>query len=195
MITRDVMTEKVLSVTADMTLRQIAGILVTNGIGGVPVVDGGGVPIGMVTEGDLIAVDVNNKRKTERGWWLTRLAEGEPLSHEFLAYLGHRSERTARDVMVSPVVTVAETTELPETARLFIDHRVKRLPVVRDGRMVGIVSRIDLVRQMVENPVKSLPGSLAEGMLSDAIACLDRDFDRHHPSPVPSSKPELAVPA
>lgn len=188
MITRDMMTEKVLSVTADMTLRQIARILVTNGISGVPVVDGEGVPIGMVTESDLIAVDVKGKRKTEREWWLTRLAEGEPLSHEFLAYLDHISERTARDVMVSPVVTVAETAELPEIARLFIGHRVKRLPVVRDGRMVGIVSRIDLVRQMVKEPVQSPPGSLGEEMLSNAIASLDSHFNQSHPLPVPSGK-------
>ena len=149
----------------------------------------------------LIAVDVKGKRKTERERWLTRLAEGEPLCHEFLAYLNHISERTARDVMVSPVVTVAETAELPEIARLFIDHRVKRLPVVRDGRMVGIVSRIDLVRQMVgivshidlvsqvvKEPVQSPPASLGEEMLSNAIASLDSHFNQSHRLPVPSGK-------
>ena len=184
---RDVMTGEVRSVTADMTLRQIAKILMANGISGVPVVDSEGFPIGMVTERDLIATDANSERQAGREWWLARLAEGEPLSPQLLGYLD-RAERTARDVMASPVMTIAETAELPEIARLFISHRIKRLPVVRDGRMVGIVSRADLVRHIAQAPAQPSPVSHSGGLLSEAITSLEEHFIQPHSPPAPAAK-------
>jgi hypothetical protein len=133
---RDVMTGQVLSVTSDVTVQQIAKILMDNAISGVPVVDNEGFPIGMVTESDLIALDANGERQAGREWWLSHLADGEPLSPQLLAYLD-RAQRTARDVMASPVMTIPETTDLPEIARLLISHRIKRLPVCRWSGMGG----------------------------------------------------------
>lgn len=149
---RDVMTDKVLSVTADTTLQQIAKILVENDISGVPVLDGEGALLGMVTESDLIAPNGSDKHKeASRESWLSHLAEGEPLSPQFLGYLDH-PERVARDIMVSPVVTVSASTDLSEVARLFLSYGVKRLPVMVEGLMVGIVSRADLVRGLAQIP-------------------------------------------
>ncbi|HXP97492.1 MAG TPA: CBS domain-containing protein [Telmatospirillum sp.] len=181
-LARDVMTTKVLSLTADMTIRQIAKLLVEHNISGAPVVDGDNLPIGMVTEKDLIAEDANGARKSERDWWLTHLAEGEPLSPRFLASLD-RSERLARDIMASPVLTIPETTVLPEIARLFLDLRIKRLPVVRDGRMVGLVSRADLVRQMAKGPTESVSDTPREGLLSEALVSLESHFIQAQPEP------------
>jgi len=192
MIAQDVMTDKVLSVTADTTLRQIAKILVENNISGVPVIDSTGLPIGMVTERDLIAQDANSAQKAERKWWLTQLAEGEPLSPKFLAYLDS-SERTAGDVMASPIVSVSETTELPEIARLFIEHRIKRLPVVRDGRMVGIISRADLVRQLAQEPTQPSTIASEEGFLSKAVTSLEDHFNLPHPLAATTNKEEEQV--
>lgn len=189
MLARDVMTGQVLSVTADITLQQTAKLLVENGIGGVPVVDGDGIPIGMVTERDLIAVDTDGEQQAGREWWLTRLAEGEPLSPQFLAHID-RPERTAGDVMAAPVVTVTETTELSEIARLFINQRITRCPVLQDGRMVGIVSRADLVRRMAEEPAQSPTVCRRRGLLSEAVASLDEHFNRPHPSTEPAAKTE-----
>ncbi len=172
---RDVMSSKVLSVTVTATTRQIARILVENGISGVPVVDGDGLPVGMVTEGDLIGPDADGEGVGEG--WLAQLAGGEPLSARM-----DRSERTARDIMASPVVTVAEVTELPEIARLMTSYRIKRLPVVRDGRVVGIVSRADLVRRIAEAPAKPPPASHHVGFLSEALANLEEHFAQRHPS-------------
>ena len=73
------------------------------------------------------------------------LAEGGTLSADFLASL-HPPERRAQDVMATPVVTVVEETEVAEIARLLTAQRIKRVPVLRDGRIVGIVSRADLLR-------------------------------------------------
>jgi CBS domain-containing protein len=162
------MTRKVLSVTVGMPLRQIAKILVENGISGVPVVDADGALVGMVTENDLIAPDGGGKSEAKREWWLSQLAEGEPLSPQFLA-LVDRPERTARDIMATPVVSVSETTKISEIAQLFTSYRIKRLPVVRDGRMVGIVSRSDLVRLMAADLVRPASLPRREGLLSGVV--------------------------
>jgi CBS domain-containing protein len=194
MLAHDVMIDKVLSVTATTTLRQIAAILVKNGISGVPVVDGENHPIGMVTEKDLIAENANGPQTNARDRWLTSLAEGEPLSPQFLASLD-RSERTAGEVMTSPVITISDTAELPEVARRLIDCRIKRLPVVRNGQMVGIVSRADLVRQMAQKPDQALPEAPREGFLSEAITSMEKHFIQPTASPSGATTKEEPVEA
>ena len=84
-------------------------------------------------------------REARRDWWLTLLAEGEALNANFLGSL-RTLEQCAHDVMTAPVVSVVEDTELAEIGSLLITHRIKRVPVLRDGRIVGIVSRADLLR-------------------------------------------------
>jgi CBS domain-containing protein len=143
---RDIMTTEVVSAGPDTTTREISRLLLENGISAVPVVDSGGAPIGMVSEGDLIGRN-DTDREARRDWWLAMLAEGEDLSPEFLGAL-RTKERRARDVMTAPVVTISEETEVGEIARLLAAHRIKRAPVVRDGRLVGIVSRADLLRTL-----------------------------------------------
>ena len=108
----------------------------------------------MVSEGDLIGRN-DAAREARRDWWLTLLAEGEALSPEFLASLASR--KRARDVMAAPAVTVGEDTDIGEVARLLTEYRIKRVPVVRtgDGRVVGIVSRADLVRAMAREHARS----------------------------------------
>jgi CBS domain-containing protein len=145
---RDLMTCDVVSVTADTPMRRIAALLVAKRISGVPVIDGGGAPIGIVSEGDLIG-----RREAEcearEDWWLTLLAEGEDLSPDFLSSLNYP---TARDLMSAPLITVREETSLGEIAKLLAAHNIKRVPVIRGGRVVGIVSRADLVRALVVAP-------------------------------------------
>ena len=141
---REMMTAAVVSVAPDTTTREAARILRDRGISAVPVVDDSGKPIGMLSEGEMIGRD-DTDRKARRDWWLTLLAEGEKLNPEFLVSLRAPVTR-AREVMTSPVITVGEDTEIRDIARLLLDHRIKRVPVLRDGRIVGIVSRADLVR-------------------------------------------------
>jgi CBS domain-containing protein len=145
---RDVMTTAVISVGPDTPIGEIAKILRDRGISAVPVVDASGTPIGMVSEGDLIGRDEAD-REARRDWWLALLAEGEALNPDFLSSL-RPPERRARDVMTAPVVTVGEETDLREVARLLTAHRIKRVPVLRDGRVIAIVSRADLVRAFAE---------------------------------------------
>ena len=100
-----------------------------------------------MSEGDLIRRD-QTAREARREWWLEILAEGEQLSPEFLAWLNSQ-KRSARAIMSAPVITVREDTEVGEIARLLVAHQIKRVPVVRDGRLVGIVAREDLLRTLL----------------------------------------------
>ena len=145
---RDVMTTAVISVSPDTPTSEVARILRDHRISAVPVIDQIGTPIGMVSEGDLIGRD-DADHEARRDWWLTLLAEGETLNPNFLASL-RASKRRVRDVMTAPVVTVGEETELKDIARLLTAHRIKRVPVLRDGQIVGIVSRADLLRTLAE---------------------------------------------
>ena len=141
---RDVMSKPVVTVTPDTPTREIARLLLEGGFSAVPVVDDNGAPIGMVSEDNLIRPE-RAARETRRQYWLEIFAEGQPISSELLAWL-HSQNHNARAVMSAPVITVNEDTELSEIARVLVTHRIKRVPVVRDGRITGIVARDDLVR-------------------------------------------------
>jgi CBS domain-containing protein len=154
---RDVMTTDVVSVAPDTPIRDIAQRLLRNGISAVPVVDDTGAPVGMVSEGDLVGRS-DADRLARRDWWLTLLAEGEELHPDFLESLGSNPLK-ARDVMSAPVMTVAEDTSVVEIARLLAGHHIKRVPVIRDGRMVGIVSRADLIKALASENGEAATGA------------------------------------
>lgn len=139
----DVMTRTVISATADMPVRDVARTLLEHGISAMPVLDGDGRVIGMVSEGDLVSRD-ELARVARRDWWLKLIADTASPSSDVLARL-RAPDRTAQDVMAAPVITVTEDTDLAEVARLLAQHHIKRVPVVKDGRVVGIVSRADLL--------------------------------------------------
>jgi len=150
---RDVMTTQVVSVPADMPVRQIARLLLEKRISAVPVVNAYGFPVGMVSEGDLAGRD-DHDREARRDWWLGVLAEGEEIPPDLRAMI-RIPDRKAGDVMSAPLVTVTEETDIAEIARLLAAHRIKRVPVVRNGQLVGIVSRADLLRSLVRGDTSS----------------------------------------
>src|SRR6185437_1836246 len=178
---RDVMTSPVVSVGPDTPVREIAKLLRNHGISAVPVIDATGAPSGMVSEGDLIGRD-ETSANARRDWWLTLLAEGEAtLNADFTASL-RNPVRRASEIMAAPVLTVGEETDINEIARLLLAHRIKRVPVLRDGRVVGIVSRADLVRALAAStmPSKDDHHAAAHGLLS-AIAALDQHLHDSQP--------------
>ena len=168
----DIMSTNVVTVRPDATARSIALLLAQNGISAVPVVDEQGVPLGMISEGDLMPRD-ESEREARRDWWLKILAEGEDLNPEFMTYL-QSHDRSAREIMISPIVTVDENADLVEVAELLSTKRIKRAPVMHDGRMIGIVSRADLVRAVARGQKPTPEPSL----------------DRSNEIPVPSEKLE-----
>ena len=139
---RDVMTTKVISVTPDMSIREAARIMLANRISAVPVVDVEGRARGMLSEGDLM-------RRAEAGtagsgsWWLSLLAEDRAAA--FVRAHGLR----VGDVMTPDVISIAEQATLPEVAALLERHHIKRVPVLKDGKVVGIVSRANLLHGIV----------------------------------------------
>lgn len=169
---KDLMTRDVIAVTPDTPVHEVARQLLDHGISAVPVIDMTGAPVGMVSEGDLIGRD-DGERDNRRDWWLALLAEGQQLSPEFLASI-RRNNETARHLMAAPVVTVEETTEASEIARLLAQYRIKRVPVVRDGRVVGIVSRADLLRALATQVPKSDEPQTHGGFLAEAIREIER---------------------
>ena len=140
----EIMTPHVVTISPDTPASRIAKLLLENHVSAVPVVDDTGTPIGMVSEGDLLRRD-DPDRAARRAWWLEMLAEGEPLNKEYEQQL-RTKDQAAREIMSAPVVTATEATDVAALANLFSSYRIKRVPVVRDGRIVGIVSRVDLLR-------------------------------------------------
>ncbi|HVZ15429.1 MAG TPA: CBS domain-containing protein [Bauldia sp.] len=141
---RELMSHNVATVAPDTPLREVARSLLANQMSAIPVVDASGNLVGMVSEGDLVGRK-KTERETRSEWWLQRLAEGETLNTEFLEHL-QSPLAVASEVMSSPVVTVDESTDMDEIASLMATHNVKRIPVMHDGKIVGIIRRSDLLR-------------------------------------------------
>jgi len=141
----DVMTRDVASVRPDSTLRQAARLMAERDVSGLPVVDKAGAVVGMLTEADLVRTDENADRR--RDWWLTMLAEGTDLAPEFMAAIAEGG-RPVEKVMHRGVVSVTEVTSLHEVAKLISEHNIKRVVVLRDGKLAGLVSRADLVKAL-----------------------------------------------
>ena len=141
---RDIMTPNVLMVTPDTKVEDIAALLLDRQVSALPVVDKDGTLVGIVSEGDLIR---RHETDTERrpSWWLAFMTSDRDRVREFVKAHG----RVARDVMTRKVVTVGEETELGEIVHLLETKRIKRVPVVRDGKPVGIVSRANLLHGLV----------------------------------------------
>lgn len=163
---QDVMTSKVLTVCPDEPTRNVARLLLDHGISAVPVINSDGTPIGMVSEGDLIGRG-ELERLSRRDWWLTVMTGNQPLDDDFRARLC-ATDRSARDVMSAPLVTVTEQTDVADIARLLAIHHIKRVPVLRDGQIAGIVSRADLLgvvaaaqQSSIVPPKTARPGFLA----------------------------------
>jgi CBS domain-containing protein len=137
----DVMASPVVAATAQITVQHVARMMINHRISGVPIVEGDQQLIGIITEGDLLRrVEAGTERQSSR-WseWL------QPNSRLAADYVKSHARRVA-DIMTRNVVTVDEFATLSEIADLLEKHRIKRVPVVHDGKLVGIVSLADLLR-------------------------------------------------
>ncbi len=143
-----VMTRTVITVGPDESVAAVARTLTEHTISAVPVVAPDGSVVGMISEGDLMR-PFGQENALRREWWLNLVAEGADLSQEFLDYIRLDRHR-ARDLMSPTVITAAEATSVAELADLLSRHRIKRVPILRDGKLVGIVSRADIVRAVAQ---------------------------------------------
>jgi CBS domain-containing protein len=138
---QDVMTTKVATIGAGASVREAARLMHERNVSALPVVNEKGRVVGIVSEGDLVRRR-ELSTETEGSWWLLALTQGS--ARDYLKTHG----TTVRDVMTRPVIGVRPSASLKQIARLLARHGIKRVPVLDAGRLVGIVSRADLVRQL-----------------------------------------------
>jgi CBS domain-containing protein len=149
----DVMTFGAASIRADAPVEEAARLMLQHRISGLPAVDENGDLVGMVTEGDLLHREGSAKRPR---WLELLVGPVKPADGPRLAHLA-----TVSEVMSRPVVTVSEDTAVREVADILQRHRIKRVPVVRGGKVTGIVSRADLLRGLARL-AEDMPAASAE---------------------------------
>jgi CBS domain-containing protein len=146
MTVRDVMTRSVFTVLRSTPLKEVAHALIEHGISGMPVVDVDGAILGVVSEADLLVKEQGAEAIRHRP--LSRFFGESTESRAQLAKLG---ATCAADAMTAPAITVTPGRPIREAAAIMTARHVNRLPVVDDGRLVGIVTRADLVRAYVRS--------------------------------------------
>ncbi len=145
----DVMITDVISVKPDATVQEAAELLLSKKISGMPVVDHSGKLVGLISEGDLL------RRSPEGSWpkawgppprrgWLKLLIDGDEIDTEYIT----QPARKVADIMSYDVISARPETPLSDVASLLVHHRIKRVPIVKDGNLVGIVSRANLVEAL-----------------------------------------------
>lgn len=140
----DIMTATVVSTRPDASVKEAAQLMLQHRISGLPVLDREQRLVGMVTEGDFLRRgETGTTRRRPR--WLEFLLGPGKLAAEYVQTYGRRID----EIMTPDPVCIAPDTTLEEAVRIMEQHRVKRLPVIVDGRLVGIVSRANLVQALV----------------------------------------------
>jgi CBS domain-containing protein len=160
----DVMTQRVVTIDVDAPIANAMRLMIENRISGLPVVDATGRLAGIVTEGDFL-------RRTETGTevrrprWLQFLLSPGRLAEEYV----RTHARKVGEVMTPDVATATEGTPVDEIVHLMERRRVKRVPVLRDDRLVGIVSRADLVRALAGVMTEAPPATVDDTALRDRV--------------------------
>ncbi|MFG1464105.1 CBS domain-containing protein [Xanthobacter sp. DSM 24535] len=150
----NVMTAPVISVEPTTTIADAAKLMLAQHISGLPVVAKDGTLVGMITEGDFLR-RAELGTQVQRSWWLELIVSPGKEAEEYVQAHG----RTVDEVMTRDVVTTRKETPLSEVVETMTRERIKRLPVVEDGKLIGIVARSDLLRALAA----ALPsGSAAE---------------------------------
>ena len=139
----DIMVSDVITVKSSGTVQEVAELLLRNRISALPVVDDTGKLVGMVSEGDLIhRGDAGTGH--DRPWWLRLLMGCDVLAAEFVK----ENSRTVADVMTRGVISAEPGTPVADVAMILERHRIKRVPIVTNGKIVGIVSRANLIQAL-----------------------------------------------
>jgi len=149
----DVMTPDVITVHPDTPLDQVISVMLENRISGVPVMDKDSL-VGIISEGDLLR-RVELGTQPRRSHLLEAFATATSLAAEYARTHG----RKASEVMTRAVITVGDDAPIAVIAEVMETHRVKRVPVLRNGKLVGIVSRANLLRALAAK-LKALPEPL-----------------------------------
>lgn len=148
MTVEDVMTRYVITVSPETPIHDAARLMVEHGVSGLPVVDGEGRLVGIISDGDLI---VRHRRRKDTPWWHSFFTDGEQIAREYRRAIGI----TVADVMTQPVVSISPVWGIEVAASILDSRNIRRLPVVLDGRLVGIVSRADIIKALAARTTAS----------------------------------------
>jgi len=170
---KDIMTTPVVTIAPDTNVREIAARLLERRISAVPVVEDGRL-VGLVSEGDLLhRHEIGTDRDRPAGSWWLRLIRGDTSPADYVkSHAVH-----ARDIMTRDLVTVDEGTPIAEIATLLEARRIKRVPVLRGERLVGIVSRANLIQALAVKPRAARPArqKTDDGIRRQLVAELERE--------------------
>jgi CBS domain-containing protein len=162
---RDVMVRAVVTTSPDTTVEGLARLMINLRISGVPVMDRDGRLVGIVTEGDLLR-RVETGTEPQRSHWSETFSSNSQLAAE---YVKSHAKRVA-DIMTREVFSVEELATLGEIADLLETKHIKRLPVVHDGKIVGIVSRADLLKVIASGGTKTAHEEQDRGIRAQLLA-------------------------
>lgn len=155
----DVMTRPVITVPVEASLIEALHLMVARGVSGLPVIDGRGEIVGIITEGDLLRrAETSTEKKVP--WWKSVLLGSERMTRDYI----HTHARSVSSIMTRSVHCVHENTSLERVVEIMEEAHVKRVPVLRSQQVVGIVSRRDLLRHLLSllDQPSSSSGSDAE---------------------------------
>ena len=141
----EVMTRDVITTSPGTPIHEAARLMVTHTVSGLAVVDDAGTLVGVISEGDLI---LRQRQRERQPWWRTFFQDGERLAREYQKAAG----TTVGEVMTPAVISVSPYLPIESAAVILDRHHIRRLPVVADGQLVGIVSRGDLVKALSTAP-------------------------------------------
>jgi CBS domain-containing protein len=145
---KDIMTRDVATVSPSATVREVAKLMASKRLSGLPVVSSDGRPVGMLTASDLMhRVETGTEKRSS--WFTSFFSNPDDMARQYAKAHGLK----AHEVMSRHVISVRDDADLSEVADVLDRNRLKRVPVVRDGSLVGIVSRSDLVRVLSEASV------------------------------------------
>ena len=161
----EVMTGNIVSVRRDTRVNDIAQILISQRVSGMPVVTKDNELIGIVSESDLLHRTEVGTEKT-RKWWLAMLVDPDTAAREYAKTHGMKAE----DIMTRHVVTVDAEADLSKVADVLDSHNIKRVPVLKDGKLVGIITRGDLVRALAGVDVVRAGQRGNDGALQSAVS-------------------------
>jgi CBS domain-containing protein len=160
------MTRDVAVVHPDTSLLEAVKLMARRKISGMPVLDDNGAIVGMMSEGDLVRWHEGYTEREAR--WLDMLAEGSEIAPAFLKAIQEQHHKV-KSVMSAGAMTVTEDTPARNIAQLMYAKNIKRVPVLRDGKLVGIVARSDLVRALAQKLDEHVAPSLQQETLDEAL--------------------------
>lgn len=173
----DVMVRNVITIAPNATVGEVADLLLTHRISAMPVVDGNGTMVGIISEGDLLR-RAEAGTEFRRSHWLEWMMPGQTLAAEFVK----SHARRVSDVMTRRVISVTPNTPLNEVATVLEKNGIKRVPIVENGKLVGILSRANLVQALAALYKRAAPATVNDSELRASVVAQLEAQAWTHPS-------------